>query len=344
MLAHLDQGPAAAVGALLEHLRATLDAGQVAWLPEGGAGPASGDRPVGPLERRAPDQRQPPSAAEPPGVHVVAPVTVDGVLRGTVVVTSGGRRVHGPAGEAEVTAVARCVGVVVRGARLRQQQHDWQRRRDEAHDAVQVADGQLLEASVRERRRLAATIMVTVTREVEHLVEACERLEDAATPGALAAVRAGVERVVAQVRATVDGVNPARLRRAGPVPALLDVAAGLGLSLAAVGDVGHRASWEVESGVFWGVSAVLGALGDTARGTPVLLRWSGAGGRTTADVQLDAADPVLAAARRSVGASLAEQDERLRALGGGSSVVVHGHTLLVTCWLPDDLGRADRSP
>ncbi|MCL9762937.1 hypothetical protein [Frankia sp. AiPa1] len=220
-------------------------------------------------------------------------------------------------------------------------------------DAVRI-ESDLVEVLEAERLRLAGWMLTGATRRLEEVTRHYEAFADAvdgaggvdrvdrvdADPGRLAAVLADLRRAVdvliEEFREVVRAVHPVALRAWGASEALRDLEGRLARPVRRSGDLGRRVGWEVESGVYHAVAAVLDAL-PAGDGPELAVHYTRSDGRFAVRVT----DPVGVAS--AVRAALAPDARRLAALGGGLRVEVDAAGgLEIHLWLPERLSGSQR--
>lgn len=207
---------------------------------------------------------------------------------------------------------------------------------------VTTARERLAQVRDLERRRLIRAITTTTLQDLDAMRRRLRGLsellaEDAAVPQ-IAELGPAVDEMLDNFRTVVRGVYPAMLPDHGPQAALEELAATLPHPVRFDGDLGRRASWQVESGFYHAVAAVLNLLAGKGISSdyPVVVQF----GRddalraraTAAAGQLSASD---------LRAALDQDTERLAALGGVLDCTVTDHVAVVTVRLAD---RIDPTP
>ena len=333
-LHHLDAPSEQALTAVLDVTRSLAGAREVSWTPSDETSSASGGN--HPFANRtsvtAPGTG---TGHAPADVRLSAPVLVDGVVRGVVEVFPG------PGGIPDLELPGRsavCVAGLLRTVLVQAESDRWDEARQEAQSAVRQGRSDLAEAELRERSRLATTVLDRTGRMIDAFTDALEALRVSGALEDLTAARSAVEALTATFRSLARGVHPLQLRTNGPGAALSEVAHELGRTLTRLGGP-LRSSWEVETGLFWAAVGVLRGTAHWPLTGPVLLRWASAGGRITTDMILDTRADEITAADRAILVELLHPDvRRLEALGGGATVAVRDNATVVTCWLPESLG------
>jgi hypothetical protein len=256
--------------------------------------------------RRREDAGLRPANAERRRGHVTVPVPDDGV-----VLVAGARKW----GDREHTVLRETAAWLGMAARLTQLRADHERARaraDGLRAEVTAARERLAQVRDLERRRLVGAITTTTLRDLAGVRERLRGLGE--EPADLAEVRTALDDLLDSFRTVVRGVYPAMLPDRGPRAALEELAATLPRPVRFVGDLGHRVGWQVESGLYHAVAAVLNLLAgkesdpaitvDFDRGDVLRVRITAAGG-----------SPMLRAA-------LDHDAERLSVLGGAMDCAV----------------------
>ncbi len=192
-----------------------------------------------------------------------------------------------------------------------------------------------------ERRRLVAELRYATGERLEALRAevgaATAALDDeeaglAAAHAALGRARERLEELLDRFRAVARGVYPAVLRDQGPAAALDEVVADLPRPVRTSGGPAERLPWELESGIYYVAATAVRALADRPAGTAVLVRLEHSAGR----IGLQVEDPVPLVPAERLTELLADDADRLAALGGGMDLEVPAAGgLVLRAWLPD---------
>src|SRR5690606_38992571 len=156
---------------------------------------------------------------------------------------------------------------------------------------------------------------------------------------ALTQARVALDELLDRFRLIARGVFPAVLRDQGPAAALDEVATDLPRPVRLTGDLGGRLDYEIESGVYYVVASGLGALAGAPGDDELLVDLERADGRVEVRVE----DPAAAMSPDDLRAALADEAERLAALGGdlaitgGSAPGSVGGSVELRVRLPDRL-------
>jgi hypothetical protein len=162
--------------------------------------------------------------------------------------------------------------------------------------------------------------------------------EDGPAHDALVRARAGLDELLDRFRVIARGVYPAVLRDQGPAAALDEVVADLPRAVRLTGSLGGRLGWEIESGLYYVAAAALQTLAGTPGERDVVVALGRADGRAT--LRID--DPAPDVTCEHLRAALADDVERLVALGGDLDLTEpgepgEGRRLVLRAWLPDHL-------
>ena len=122
-----------------------------------------------------------------------------------------------------------------------------------------------------ERRRLVGAITTTTLRDLAEVRGRLTGITADTAADDLAEARGALDDLIDNFRAVVRGVYPAMLPDRGPRAALEELAATLPRPVRFGGDLGRRAGWQVESGLYHAVAAVLNVLAglDSTASTPI---------------------------------------------------------------------------
>jgi signal transduction histidine kinase len=294
----------------------------VVWL-------AVGDRLVGSAEHPPPPPGTEPRTAENLGVllaradtHHAVPVLEGTVLRAVLAITKPGTPIT-PGDQELVRDVANGAALLLRGVALNAELAERVRRADDLARELRASRHRLARARDVERRRLVmelghattgrlATLRADVGAAGAALAHTPE--DPQAAERALGQARVGLDDLLDRFRLIARGVYPAVLRDQGPAAALDEVAADLSRPVRLTGELGGRLDYEIESGVYYVVAAFLNALATRpgAGDAELLVHLDHADGRVTVRVE----DPSPSVTPEDLRAALADDAERLAALGG----------------------------
>jgi hypothetical protein len=267
----------------------------------------------------------------PPGLSSVPAAALDSAMTAPVdgggeVVVIGPSRRGGSAGTL-LRDTAVWLGVAARLARARAERDTADLRSRRLHAELSTARTLLARVRDLERHRLVAAITMTTLRdlaEVARLLRAVD--EDGA---GLARARESLDELIDEFRVVVRGVFPAMLPDRGPRAALAELAATLPRPVSFTGDLGRRVGWQLESGFYHAVAAVLNLLGDQDSPDPVNVVF----GRDDAlRARISATFPSTAAELRTM---LTHDVDRVAALGGEMTCAVLDGAAVVTVRLAE---------
>jgi signal transduction histidine kinase len=274
-----------------------------------------------------------------PDTDSVVPVLDGTVLRAVLAVrkpsavTAADRRL--------MQDVASGAALVLRVAALNAELAERVRRAAALAGELHASRHRLASARESERRRLVAELgyatgdrLETLRAEVAAARAALddERTDPAAAHAALGRARERLEELLDRFRAVARGVYPAVLRDQGPAAALDEVVADLPRPVRTSGRPGGRLPWELESGIYYVAASAVRALAGRPADTPLAVRLEHAAGR----IELEVEDPAHPLAAEHLASLLADDADRLAALGGGMDLEVPAPGVLVLrAWLPD---------
>jgi signal transduction histidine kinase len=284
-----------------------------------------------------------------PEVDHAVPVLDGSVLRAALTVGKPGRPVT-PADQRLMQDIAQGAGLLLRGAQLTTELEERVRRADELASQLQASRQRLTRAREVERQRLVSELtQVTTTRlatlrsDVAEIQDLLSRgpTESERTQQALARARTGLDELLDRFRVIARGVYPAVLRSQGPAGALEELAADLPRPVRVSGRPSRRLSWEVESGIYWLAASAMQQLASSAAEQPLRVHLEHTKGRLAVRVE----DPVAAMAAGKVFAALADDVDRLAALGGDVEIISDGAGgITLRAWLPDQLEPSVEAP
>lgn len=256
------------------------------------------------------------------------------VAGGGVVLVTGARRW----GEAEQTMLRETAVWLGIATRLRTVRADHDRAAARAGGLrVEVTAARERLAQVRdlERRRLVGAITTTTLRELAEVRVRLREITAGSTAGELADVRGALDDLLDNFRTVVRGVYPAMLPDRGPRAALEELAATLPRPVRFAGDLGRRSGWQIESGLYHAVAAVLNLLAGTDSTQPIevafhrddalRVRISGAAGLQVEELR----------------ATLGHDAQRLAVLGGAMECTVADGTAVVHVRVADRIEPAE---
>ncbi|WP_433273157.1 hypothetical protein ACQPZA_21580 [Pseudonocardia xinjiangensis] len=286
--------------------------------------------------------------ARPDTDHVV-PVLDGTTLRAALAIGKPGAPIT-PADQLLVQDVANGAALLLRGVAQNAELAERVRRADDLAAQLQASRQRLARAREVERRRLVlelahvtgdrvAALRAEVAAARAGLVEVWP--EDArSAKEALARARVGLDELLDRFRVIARGVYPAVLRDQGPAAALEEVAADLPRPVRLTGSLGGRLDWEIESGLYYVAASAMQALAAGPAERELVVGLGRADGRAT--VHID--DPAPAVTAQDVRTALADDVERLVALGGELDLVGPDDgaagLLGLRAWLPDRIEPA----
>ena len=289
-----------------------------------------------------------------PGVDHAVPVLDGERLRAVLTVGKGGRPVTA-ADRRLVRDVAGGAHLLLQGVARTAELAARVRRVDELAAETAASRRRLEVARQVERRRLATELRGATTERLEafrlSITDAADALEDAEDdPGGAAEMarhhvdeaRERLTRLIDRFRVIARGVHPAVLREQGPRAALEEVVADLPRPVHLSGRLADRLPWEIESGLYYAAASAISLLGARAGRRPLEVHLDRHG--DTVEVRVEDPDPdpdgpdggpdgTVASLRRA----LADDVDRLAALGGALDVTDRGGRTELRAWLPDRL-------
>jgi hypothetical protein len=274
--------------------------------------------------------------------HVV-PVLDGAVLRAALAIGKPGASIT-PADQLLVQDLANDAGLLLRGVAQNAELTERVRRADDLATELQGSRQRLARAREVERRRLVAELAHATTARLAALrtevvtarSDLDARPEDAgAVQEALTRARVGLDELLDRFRVIARGVYPAVLRDQGPAGALDELAADLPRAVRVTGGLGERLGWEIESGIYYVAAAAVNEFAGRSAEQELIVHLERADGRVIVRIH----DPAPTVTAEHLRAALAEDVERLAALGGDLELTGSGEAGPVTlcAWLPDRL-------
>jgi signal transduction histidine kinase len=272
---------------------------------------------------------------------LVVPVLDGTVLRAALAIGKPGVPIT-PADQLLVQDVANGAALLLRGVALNAELAERVRRADDLANELTESRQRLAKAREVERRRLVMELAHATTDRLAGLRTEVNtaRAELQVTPEearaakqALYRARIGLDELLDRFRVIARGVYPAVLRDQGPAAALDEVAADLPRSVRLTGSLGGRLDWEIESGIYYVAAAAMTELAGRPGEDELVVHLERADGRVI--LSIDDATPGQPADR--VRAGLAEDAERLAALGGDLELIGSDGAIGLRAWLPDRL-------
>jgi signal transduction histidine kinase len=286
-----------------------------------------------------------------PDVDHVVPVLDAGVLRAALTITK-----PGPITVADrdlLHDVANGAALPLRVVALNAELSERVRRAAELAEELRASRRRLASARDAARRRLVAELSHATDDRLAalrtELAATRARLADAPedlTPfrDALADARVRLDDLLDRFRTVARGVYPSVLRDHGPAAALDEVVADLPRPVRLHAHLSSRAAWELESGLYYAAASALRELAGRPAEHELSLRLEECRGEIS--VVLD--DPAPPVAPDRLQAVLADDADRLVALGGGLRITGHGEDgnplpgirrgrppVVVRAWVPD---------
>jgi signal transduction histidine kinase len=280
--------------------------------------------------------------ARPDTDHVV-PVLDGTVLRAALAITKPGAPIT-PADQQLVRDVANGAALLLRGVALNAELAERVRRADDLAEELRASRQRLARAREVERKRLVTELGNATSDRLAALradvaaagAGLARRPEDVdAAQQALARARVGLDELLDRFRLIARGVYPAVLRDQGPAAALDEVAADLPRPVRMIGGLGGRLDYEIESGIYYVVAAALSALAGRPADDELLVHLDHADAHVTVRIE----DPAASWSPEELRMALADETERLAALGGDLALVTGAApgTIELRVRLPDRL-------
>ncbi len=269
-----------------------------------------------------------------PEVDHAVPVLDGTVLRAALTITKPGASIT-PGDQELVRDVANGAALLLRGVALNAELAERVRRADDLARELRASRQRLARAREVERKRLVMELgnatsdrlaalradVAAAGAELGHPPEDAA-IDTAAAQQALTRARVALDELLDRFRLIARGVYPAVLRDQGPAAALDEVAADMPRPVRLTGDLGGRLDYEIESGVYYVVAAAFGALSGGAGDGELLVHLE----RTDAHVVVRIEDPSAVVSPEDLRVALAEESERLTALGGDLTVTSAAET------------------
>ncbi len=272
----------------------------------------------------------------PPGLTGVADaVGTEGVgsTTGSVFVLPPSRWDDGA--RALLRDTAAWLSVAVRLARLRAEHDAADLRARRLRAELNTARTRLARVRELERHRLVRAITATTLRDLDAVRKSLHAVAQGGT--GLDAAQEALDELIDDFRVVVRGVFPTMLPDRGPREALAELAATLPRPVTFAGDLGRRAGWQLESGFYHAVAAVLNLLADKESPDPVTVTF----GRDDA-LRARIGAPG-APAQAELRAALGQDIERIAVLGGELVCGVVDGAAVVTVRLAERI-EPDPSP
>jgi hypothetical protein len=201
---------------------------------------------------------------------------------------------------------------------------------------VTAARERLAEVRDLERRRLVGAITATTLRDLADVRERLQGLAAGTTADDLAEVRGSLDDLLDDFRTVVRGVYPAMLPDRGPRAALEELAAMLPRPVHFRGELGRRVGWQVESGLYHAVAAVLNVLAGLESGEPIVVEF-----RRDDALRVRLIAPAGELSVRELSATLGHDAQRLAVLGGAMECAVTGGSAVVNVRVAERIEPVD---
>ncbi|HEY2206207.1 MAG TPA: hypothetical protein VGH99_17170 [Pseudonocardia sp.] len=277
-----------------------------------------------------------------PDTDYVVPVLDGATLRAVLAIGKPGRSIT-PADQRLVADVAHGAGLLLRGVALNAELEQRVYRAAELAGQLASSRERLTSARDVERRRLATELTTATTGRLAalraELVGVGEQLDSGEREDAVEVLRGcgdDLDELLERFRVIARGVYPSVLRDQGPVSALEELVADLPRTVVVSGDLGQRLTWEVESGVYYLAAAAVRRLAEHPGGPPVRVRLAHTDGLLSVTVT----DPSPPTDAGDLLEQLADDAERLSAVGGDLRTTEEDGGLTLHAWLPDQLAPA----
>jgi signal transduction histidine kinase len=282
-----------------------------------------------------------------PDVDHVVPVLDGTVLRAALAISKPGAPIT-PGDQELVRDVANGAALLLRGVALNVELAERVRRADDLARELRASRQRLARAREVERRRLvielgnATSVRLAALRgdvtaaraELDRVPADPAGMDTAPAQQALARARVALDELLDRFRLIARGVYPAVLRDQGPAAALDEVAADLPRPVRMTGRLGGRLDYEIESGVYYVVTAALGALASGPDDGELLVHLDHGDGHVTVRIE----DPGATQVPEDLRVALADENERLAALGGDLTITTTTAPAVELCVrLPDRL-------
>jgi len=209
---------------------------------------------------------------------------------------------------------------------------------------VQTARERFAQVRELERRRLVQAITTTTLRDLDDVRQRLRSIEeslagDLSNRQELEEVRDALDELLDEFRTVVRGVYPSILPDRGPRAALEELAATLPRPVRFDGTLGRRVGWEVESGLYHAVAAVLNVLAGADRESPVAVDFS----REDA-LRVLVTAPAGELSAPALRTALDHDTERLTVLGGSMTATVTGGAAVVSIRLSERIDPVVMEP
>jgi signal transduction histidine kinase len=283
-----------------------------------------------------------------PGIDHAVPVLDGARLRAVLTIAKAGRPVT-PGDRRLVRDVAGGAQLVLQGVARGAELSARVRRVDELVAETAASRRRLEVAREVERRRLVTELRGATADRLagfrQSITDGAEALEDAeddpegATEMArhhVGEARERLSELIDRFRVIARGVHPAVLREQGPRAALEEVIADLPRPVHLSGRLAERLPWEIESGLYYVAASAVSLMAAEGGRSPLEVFLERRG--DTVGIRIEDTDGQEDTDVAALRAALADDVDRLAALGGTLDVADHGggHVEL-RAWLPDRL-------
>jgi signal transduction histidine kinase len=273
-----------------------------------------------------------------PEVDHVMPVVEGEVLRAALTLDKSGAPITA-ADRQLMRDVASGARLLLRGIALTAELRERVRQAADLGAELTRSRSRLARARAVERRRLAAELAHAATGRLAEVRAGLDDVRDdmlAQRPeeavAGLAQVGVGLDEIIERFRSVARGVYPAVLRDHGPSAALEELVIDLPRRVDLLGSPTRRLAWEVESGIYYVAASALHCLAERP-GPPIQVRFGHAEGRLSVEI----VDPRPKVSTGDLRAELANDLERLAALGGSVHFGRDGTAVVLAASLPERL-------
>jgi signal transduction histidine kinase len=273
-----------------------------------------------------------------PDVDHVVPIVEGDVLRAALTIAKPGASIT-VADQRLMRDVASEARLLLQGVALATELRERVRQAAELGSELQHSRWRLTRARDLERRRLATELghvttgRLAVVRRLLDGVRAdllADRTEEAVAE--VGVVRARLDELLERFRSIARGVYPSVLRDQGLAAALEELVVDLPREVDLRGAPDRRYPWEVESGIYYFVASAVHWLAENP-GPPIEVTLSEADRRLSVEI----VDAHTELAEAELQAALANDLERLAALGGAVDLARTESSVVLRAYLPEQL-------
>lgn len=275
-----------------------------------------------------------------PGIDHVVPIFDHDLQRGALAVAKPGTSTVTEDDARIMGDIASGAGLLLRAVALNAELEARVRQAEELGDELGASRHRLMHARDVERRRLVTEIntvtvagLTDIRAELENLKNVIEE-DRASAERLLDRLRSRLDEVIERFRAVVRGVYPGVLRDEGPRAALEEMASALPRPVHLTAKLDGRVDWEIESSLYYVSASTMRLLGQDPAQSPLRIHLAHDSGRVVTKIEDPGEAPPSSEELR---ADLADDEDRLAALGGGLRCEKTPSGLVVTAWLPDQL-------